>query len=102
MAVNSRPKGGDDMPAILEQLDHDQRIAVVDHITFRNHDLRNRPGHVGEDRNLHLHRLQDHHSVVGCHLLAQLDLDFHHGRDELGDDGMAHAVIVGFRQQAFR
>ena len=88
--------------ALLEHLDHDQGIAVVDHITCGDNDLRDRACDVSEHRDLHLHRLQDHHSVVGGHLLAHLDLDLHDGRDELGDDGMAHAVIVGFGEQAFR
>jgi hypothetical protein len=35
-------------------------------------------------------------------LLAHFHLDLHDGRDQLGDDGMAHPVIVGFRDQAFR
>ena len=90
------------MPVILEHLDHDQGIAVAHHITCGDHDLRDRSCNISKHRNLHLHRLQDHHSVVGCHLLAQLDLDLHDGRNELGDDGMAHAVIVGSGQKAFR
>ena len=62
----------------------------------RDHDLGYRTGHLGEHRDLHLHRLQDHHRVVGRHLLADLDLHLQHGGDELGDDGMAHWLIVGF------
>ena len=83
-------------------LDHDQRIAVVDHIACRNHDFRDRPGNVGEHRDFHLHRFQDHHRIVSRHCLSDLYLDLHDGRDEFGDDGMAHAVIVGFAGEAFR
>ena len=83
-------------------LDHDQWVTVIDHVARSDNDLQDRTGNVGKDRNLHLHRLQDHHRVIGRHPLADLHLDLHHGRDELGDDGMAHAAIVGFAGVPFR
>jgi hypothetical protein len=83
-------------------LDHDQGITVIDDVACGDHDFRNGSGNVGEHRYLHLHRLQDHHWVVGRHLLSNLDFDLHNGRDEFSDDGMAHAAIVGFLGDAFR
>ena len=84
------PRGGVGVVPPQDRLDHDQRVAVVDDVAVLHHDLDHRTRHLGEHRDLHLHRLQDDHRVVGRDLLAHLDLDLHHGRDELGDDGMAH------------
>jgi hypothetical protein len=84
-----------DALAIID-LDHYQRVTVIDYVACGDNDLGDRAGNVGEDGDLHLHRLQDHHGVVSRHLLAHLD------RDEFGDDGMAHAAIVGFTGGPFR
>ena len=86
----------------LAYLDHDQRITVIDDIACGDHDFGDRAGNVGEHRNLHFHRLQDHHWIVSRHRLPHFDLDLHNGRDEFGDDGMTHAAIVGFVGDAFR
>jgi hypothetical protein len=86
----------------LTYLDHDQRVTVVDYIACGDNDFRDRPCNVGQHGDLHLHRFQDHHWFVGSHCLSHFDLDLHNGRDEFGDDCMAHAVIVGFAGEAFR
>ena len=86
----------------ITHLDHHQGITVIHNITCSDDDFRHRAGHVGEHWNLHLHRLQDHHRILRRYLLPHLDFDLHHGRDEFGDDGMAHAAIVGFVGDRFR
>jgi hypothetical protein len=86
----------------ITHLDHHQGITVIHNITCRDDDFRHRAGHVGEHRDFHLHRLQDHHRILRRYLLPHLDFDLHHGRDEFGDDGMAHAAIVGFVGDRFR
>ena len=82
------------MTLILLLVDHDQRVAVVDDIALRDHHLGDGAGHLGEHRDLHLHRFQDHDGIVRGNPRADLDLDGHHRRDEFGDNGVAHVAMV--------
>ncbi len=74
----------------LSVVDHDERIAFVNHIAGSDHDLGDGPGDFGEHRYLHLHRLQHGDSVLWTDPLARLDLDRQHVGDQFGDNYMTH------------
>ena len=69
--------------------DRDQ-VAGLDHVTDRDADLADGAGDLGEHRDLHLHRLQQHQGVAFTDLIALADHDLEHTGHDLGANILGH------------
>src|SRR5947209_5214607 len=70
-------------------------VALRDRLPLLHQDLLDLAWILGLDRHLHLHRLQDHHSVALVDLVANRDLDLPHGAGDVGLDLRQNVLLAG-------
>src|SRR5690606_30701417 len=65
-------------------VDLDDRITLLDDLALGDQDARDVPVARRNDRDLHLHRLEDHERITGADLVALTDQDLPDVADDLG------------------
>src|SRR3979411_561821 len=79
-------------------LEDGDRLPLLDHLALPDQDLADGARHRGGDRDLHLHRLEDHQRVVLLDLLADLGDDLPQVADQLRLD-LGHTVPPIFAER---
>src|SRR5947209_1802685 len=81
--------------------DHGDEVAGLNDVAHRHADLADGAVDFGEDRDLHLHRLQQHHDVALADLVAFVHNDFEHAGHDFGANilGHSHPTHFGHRRR---
>src|SRR4051812_1942986 len=87
-------RGSRGRPALA---DHCDEVTGLDDVAYGHTDLADRPGHLGDHRDLHLHRLQQHQGVALTDLIALVHHDLEHTGHDLRANilGHLHPIHIG-------